>query len=356
MPEPPLVTVLMSVFNDSAYLAEAVTSILNQTFTNFEFLILDDGSTDGSSEFVGGLRDPRVRVVRHETNQGLTRSLKEGVDLAAGRYVARMDADDVACADRLGRQVSFLEEHPDVALLGGACVQIDEAGRCLRLQRQPETDLEIRWTSLLVNPFLHSTVMLRRPALRAHALNYDEAFQTTQDYDLWSRLLPHGRGANLPMPLIGYRVRAGVTARRRAQQLAHAVSIAHRTIRRDLPDFRITLEQVRVLFYGVFQAAGPEGARLPDWAPQIALYRRLLEAFGAKHRGHPDWPRVRRSFEVSVLWSAWGRRFPTGWLRPTAGVVARDPRAAVRLLRERLRARRELQRFSTATPDRPGVA
>ncbi len=346
MPQPPLVTVLMSVFNDSAYLAEAVASILNQTFTDFDFLIIDDGSTDGSSRFLNGLQDPRVRVIRHELNQGLTRSLKHGVELATGRYLARLDADDLTFADRLERQVAFLERNPDVVLLGGGCALIDEAGRVLSVLRQPGSDLEIRWTGLLTNPFVHSTVMVRRQVLQEHGLNYDESFQTTQDYDLWSRLLRHGRGANLDSPLIWYRLRAGVTSKRREQQLAYAVSIAHRTIGEELPGFALERKQVEALFRTIFQVEALDRAALSDWASRIGLYRRVLTAFGEKHGDERDWPRVRRNFASEVLRSAWRHRLPSGWLRQVGSTLVRDPFAGLRLLQSRLRGAEDRRRLS----------
>src|SRR6266496_763095 len=226
MSQTPLVTVLMSVYNDAVFLPEAVQSILGQTFTDFEFLIVDDGSTDGTRKYLSSLTDPRVRTVRNHSNVGLTRSLKRGVELARGKYIARLDADDAALPGRLAQQVGFMEERKDVAILGGDCLAVDEAGRFLVERRQPPSDLAIRWTSLLVNPFVHSTVMLRRQVLQDHGLNYDEVFDTTQDYDLWTRLLRHAKGANLPRALIRYRVRPGVTCQKRQRQLEHALSIA----------------------------------------------------------------------------------------------------------------------------------
>ena len=121
MPEPPLVTVLMATFNDAAFLPDAVRSVLTQTFTEFEFLIIDDGSTDGTSRYLLGLTDPRVRVARNESNLGLTRSLKRGIELARGRFIARLDADDIAL--------------PSQARILGATVGVhDDDGQVGRLQ------------------------------------------------------------------------------------------------------------------------------------------------------------------------------------------------------------------------------
>jgi glycosyltransferase involved in cell wall biosynthesis len=336
----------MSVFNDSEFLPAAVESVLKQTFADFEFLVVDDGSTDGSSQYLNSLRDPRVRLVRQETNQGLTRSLQRGLGLAEGRYVARIDADDVAFADRLERQVAFLEHRPEVVLLGGGWAQVNEAGDVVRVLRQPERDLEIRWSSLLVNPFVHSTVMVRHDVLREHGLNYDEVFQTAQDYDLWSRLLRLGQGANLPGPLIYYRLRSGITGTRREQQLAHAVSIAHRTIRAELPDFAIERQQVEALCGALVEMGTGNSSSRAVWAQQLARYRELLAVFAKKHRDHADWRQVRHNFGTTVLRSAWCRRFPPGWVGIVASALAEDPSAGIRLAMNRLRAGLERRRLS----------
>ena len=141
----PRVTVLMSVYNDGLFLPLAVQSILAQTFPDFEFLIIDDGSTDDSIAYLSQLRDPRVRVVRHPQNLGLTQSLQHGVELAQGEYLARLDADDLATPDRLARQVDYLDQHPAIGLLGSAARKIDEAGRSRSFYRVPLNQLHVRW-------------------------------------------------------------------------------------------------------------------------------------------------------------------------------------------------------------------
>jgi glycosyltransferase involved in cell wall biosynthesis len=318
---------------------------LRQTRSDLELLVIDDGSTDGSSAFLAAVRDPRVRVVRHEANQGLTVSLRHGVELARGQYVARLDAVDVALPDRLERQVAFLEARPEVALLGGACVQTDEAGRFLRVWRLPETDLEIRWVSLLANPFVHSTVMIRRSVLLAHGLNYDPAFPTAQDFDLWSRLLERGRGANLGEPLIRYRFRGGVTRKRRPQQLALAAAVALRNLRRELPGFALGAEELAALSRTVFPPGTPEPAP-EDWGRQLVRYRDLFVAFGARHGDHPDWPAVRRNFGVMSLGSAWQQRPAAGSVRAVASLLVRDPGSGLRLAWRRLGGWSDRRRYA----------
>lgn len=279
MPHEPLVTVLMSVHNDARYLPAAVESVLRQSLDDFELLILDDGSTDGSAEYLARLADPRVRVVRNERNLGLTRSLNRGLDLARGLFLARMDADDVAAPRRLERQVEFLDRHPNVGVVGSSRVLIDEDGAVVAHAPAAEDDVAIRWKCLLGNPLAHPAVMLRLHLLNAHKLRYDERYRTAQDYELWSRLLAVTKAHNLPEPLLHYRLRDGVSRTRKGEQLANHDRIAHASIRRIVPEFEISLDEVKEL-RGRF---GGHSVREPDMDPAeprwVGRYLELLEAF-----------------------------------------------------------------------------
>ena len=287
MPRQPLLTVLMSVHNDRGYLPAAVDSILGQSFGDFEFLIVDDGSTDGSGDYVARLRDPRVKVLRNEQNLGLTRSLNRGLDVAAGLYLARMDADDVAVPDRLARQVEFLDAHPRVGIVGSSRVLIDEAGAVVGHAPAVERDADIRWKCLLGNPFAHPAVMLRLDVLNAHGLRYDENYRTAQDYELWSRLLAVTRGHNLPEPLLQYRLRAGVSRTHKPEQLRNHDQIALASIRRLVPGFGMTLADVTEL-RGRFGGFSVREATMDPAEPQwLRKYRALREAFERAYRGDP---------------------------------------------------------------------
>ena len=279
MSREPLVTVLMSAYNDRRYLPEAVDSVLRQSFEDFELLVLDDGSTDGSADYLATVADPRVRVARNERNLGLTRSLNRGLDLAAGLYVARMDADDVAAPRRLARQVEFLDRHPHVGIVGSARRLIDESGEPIAHAPAAVDDVAVRWKCLLGNPFGHPTVMFRLHLLNAHKMRYDERYRTAQDYDLWSRLLAVTRGHNLPEPLLHYRLRrAGVSATHKPEQLENHDRIACASIRRLVPGFEITPHEVREL-RGRF---GGHSVREPEMDPAEPKWvRRYLELLGA---------------------------------------------------------------------------
>ena len=329
MPEPPVVTVLMATFNDAAFLPEAARSILAQTFAEFEFLIIDDASTDETSRYLGNVQDPRVRVIRNDSNQGLTRSLKRGIELARGSFIARLDADDVALPGRLEQQIHFMEKHPEVAILGGACLLVDEAGKPFAIQRQPENDLTIRWTSLLTNPFVHSTVMLRRHALREHGLNYNEAFDTSQDYDLWTRLLRHGKGANLSTPLIRYRVRPGITRKRRERQIEHAKFIAARTIRDELPGSGLQPEQVSGLLDWLFPESWSQKKARPRVISLVKLQCQLHSEFAAKYASHPDLPVLRRRHFAQMIRVLRNAGLSPDWGKAWIFVLRKEPLAPV---------------------------
>lgn len=207
----PKVSVLLSVHDGLPYLEEAVDSILKQTFADFEFLIVDDASTDGTLAYLESLDDPRISIIKHGIKQGLAKSLNEMTRVAAGRLIARMDADDISEPERLERQVAFLESHPDVGVLGTAATMIDERGNNLRSYPILTGHLPIKWRALFANPLVHPSVMLRREILLANP--YDESYPNSQDYELWSRLLFEKgiRFANLDERLLRYRLHASST-------------------------------------------------------------------------------------------------------------------------------------------------
>jgi glycosyltransferase involved in cell wall biosynthesis len=285
MPGGPVVSVILAVHNDARFLPQAVESILAQTFTDFEILAIDDGSTDSSAEYLDTIDDPRLRVFHNERNIGLTASLNLGLDASYGRYIARMDADDISEAHRFMRQVEFLDVHPEVGILGSSRRVIDENGVDLYVAPATEGEFEIRWKCLLGNPFAHPAVMLRKSVLDQHQLRYDESFRTAQDYELWTHLLQHTRGENLAEPLLRYRLRDGISRMSKPEQLANHDRIALAACRRLLPLFELSAEQVRQL-RGRF---GGQSVREPEMNPGdrlwVETYQRMRDAFA---RAHPE--------------------------------------------------------------------
>jgi glycosyltransferase involved in cell wall biosynthesis len=181
--------------------------------------------------------DKRLRVFRNEEQAGLAASLNRGLELGQGRYVARLDADDVALPERLERQVERLCAEPRCAVVGSAVVDLDEDGRSGATHVLPDGARRLRWHALFSSPFFHPTVVVDREVLDAHGLRYDPEYLESEDYDLWTRLLAFADGANLTTPLVRKRVHAGQASLRRSDvQESFQRRVALREIGRVAPD------------------------------------------------------------------------------------------------------------------------
>lgn len=225
------VSVLMSVRDGMPWLKDAIGSVLSQTFADFELVVVDDGSGDGTAAYLASLGDPRVRVRRQEP-AGLTASLNRALALSRASLVARLDADDLAVPERLARQVAFLDAHPGVGLLGSAAREVDPEGREVRVVRPPVEDAAIRRALIRSNPFVHSSVVVRRTVLD-RAGGYDERLAVAQDYDLWMRLAAFGKLANLPDVLVVRRLLPGrISATRDDERLRTEARVRWRAVRR----------------------------------------------------------------------------------------------------------------------------
>jgi len=188
----PTVSVIMSVYNGEDYIKRSIDSILNQTFQDFEFIIIDDGSTDGSTIILEAYEAlySCVKLVKHN-NIGLTKSLIIGCNLAKGKYVARQDVDDYSESDRLKLQVNKLENNQDLVLIG-TWYEVVGLNNLCTLQKPPDNDAYIRRSMFYNNPFCHSSVMFRKSAY-SETTGYDVSFRTTQGLDLWFRMSMIGK-------------------------------------------------------------------------------------------------------------------------------------------------------------------
>jgi hypothetical protein len=223
----PAVSVVLSIYNCEQYIRQAVDSILNQTYRNFEFIVINDGSTDNTAKLLSAYdgTDWRLRVY-HQHNCGLVEALNRGCGLARGEYLARMDADDIAMPDRLITQVEFMENHPDIGLLGGAVEIVDSAGRPLRISANPKTDGEIRAAFSYGCPFWHPTVMMRRN-LFISAGGYRKVVVDAEDCDLWLRMADCCKLANLDSVVLKYRLHPQQVTIRKCKTLALSSLAAH---------------------------------------------------------------------------------------------------------------------------------
>jgi glycosyltransferase involved in cell wall biosynthesis len=194
----PKISVIMSVYNGEKYLREAMESILNQTFTDFEFIIVNDGSADGSLDIIWSYGDDRISVIDNEHNIGLTKSLNKALRFAKGEYIARQDADDVSLPNRLERQLNYLEKHAEIAVLGTSVYLINENGKTITktiaLARPTLKDLHKG------NQFAHGSVMFRKDIV-AELGGYNELLKYVQDYELWLRIAKNYGIGNLTEPL-----------------------------------------------------------------------------------------------------------------------------------------------------------
>ena len=197
-----LISVVMSVYNCDDYVTSAIESILNQSFRNIEFIIINDGSTDKSDEKILMFNDPRILYIKNEKNIGLIGSLNKAILISNGKYIVRMDADDISVYNRIERLVNFMDKNPDI----GACSSYFEFGlETNNIIKYPVNDEEIYLNFLTGCPFGHAPAILRKKVLIEHNLSYDTDFEHSEDSNLWVRMLNVTKLANLPEIL--YRVR-----------------------------------------------------------------------------------------------------------------------------------------------------
>jgi glycosyltransferase involved in cell wall biosynthesis len=269
----------MSVHNGEPFVGAAVESILRQSWRHWEFVIIDDASTDGTPQRLAGFRDPRLRVIRNPGNLGLTASLNRGLEFARGEMVARQDADDLSHPERLSRQVAFLRAHPSVAAVGSQARLIDRRGRSLGRKDFPLGHRSIVFAHLLDNALAHSAVTFRRAAVR-EAGGYDETFRASQDYELWSRLGERHLLANLRERLVTLRVLEGsITRTHRQPELIRRIQDEH--FARLFPGRTVREEELDLI--GKFRSRVE-----PEALPRFhALLDDLLAAYGAA------WPETR---------------------------------------------------------------
>ena len=195
----------MPVYNGEKYLSEAIESILNQTFKDFEFLIINDGSTDSSREIILSYDDYRIKLIENDNNIGLTKSLNKGIDIACGKYIARMDADDISMPERLEKQVDFMENHEDIAVCGSWFSVIDDKGNILSEVKTQINHEFLFFELFFKNPIGHATTIMRKSVIE-HTGRYDPDYVVTQDYYLWFRIIESGyKIHNIDRVLIYYR-------------------------------------------------------------------------------------------------------------------------------------------------------
>lgn len=305
---PPLVSVLMPVFNGEGYVAAAIESILNQTLPSLELIVVDDGSTDRTPALLAGYtrRDSRVRSYRQD-NAGIPASRNRCLDLAIGQYLAWMDADDIARPQRLEKQVGFMDAHPEVGICGTWVKTFGASGG--EVWRYPVDDGTLRGMLLFNPPFANSSTMMRREALQTANLRFDLSFAQAQDYDLWARAALHTRFANLPEVLMLYRLherqvteafseqQAGLSGRVRLRQLdrlgiqptAEEFSLHQALAQLTLDASRQSLERAEEWLRRLFAANGEHGVFPEPEFAQVIGQRWFFACRSATQLGRWTW-------------------------------------------------------------------
>lgn len=246
-------------------------------------MVVDDGSADDTERLLADLGEPRLVVVRSEHPQGLAASLNRGLDVARGRFVARLDADDVALPGRLARQLRAIVARPELGVLGTGILEFDDEGRVGRLHQLPERPQAVRWHALFRTPFFHPTAMIDRAMLDRHGLRYDETVGPAQDFEFWTRVLEFCEGANLAEPLVLRRLHPGQVSKRSGEEQRERLAVvAAPGLERLAPGLG---RRARELAWHVGAGFEPPA---DDTEAACDAFREVLRAFEAEHGRDAD--------------------------------------------------------------------
>jgi len=227
------VSIIVSTYNGARFISQTLTSLINQSLGDFELIVVDDGSSDNTVEVVRAFAEPRLRLIQSEGNRGIALSQNRAFAEARGNFLALQDHDDLSAPDRLAMQVAFLENHPSVALVGSECVVIDQDGKTTGHFTVPTSDIDLKWSLLTHNVFLHTSVMFRREVLDEMS-PYSPAseFNYAEDYEFLSRLAACYQVANIAKPLVMWRNHDSQTSSRNLPaQAQSAMNIAMRNMK-----------------------------------------------------------------------------------------------------------------------------
>ena len=201
----PKISVLLAVYNGERYVKDATSSVLLQTFGDFELIIIDDGSSDGTPKILNSFTDPRIVIVSNEKNEGLIKSLNKGIKMARGEYLARMDADDISHPQRFEKQINYMEANRGIGVLGTAVNHVDEKNKIISTLIQPQAHESILWKMFFECAIIHPTVIARKEVIEM-AGGYDVRFPHIEDTELWMRVADKTRFSNIPDVLHSHRL------------------------------------------------------------------------------------------------------------------------------------------------------
>jgi glycosyltransferase involved in cell wall biosynthesis len=246
------ISVILPVYNGELYLKEAIDSILFQTFKHFELIIINDGSTDATAAIISAYQDPRIVYFENEVNQKLVYCLNLGLSKCRGKYIARMDADDIAMPQRLQIQYDFMESHPETGICGGSVALFDLAIHKEQRVDFSTTDREIRAFAFFQSPFNHPSVMIRKEIITVHRLKYPSEYYRAEDYALWIELLKYTKAANVSAILMRYRKHEGSETAIADKHIEDRIQVVMRVQQKYLTQYDITLDTSEMRTYTLF--------------------------------------------------------------------------------------------------------
>ncbi|PXV62510.1 glycosyl transferase family 2 [Dysgonomonas alginatilytica] len=291
-------SVIMPVFNAERYLREAIDSIINQSYTDWELIIINDGSIDCSENIIKSYTDTRLRYYKNEQNIGLIQTLNKGIDLCKGAYIARMDADDIAEKDRFGIQIAFLENNKEYALCGSDAKVIDEnnieTGKILNLQSNEYLQINL----LFSVPFIHPTILIRSEVLKDNY--FDTEYKHAEDYELWCRIANSHKVANIGNFLLRYRWHSSnvsVTNSEKQEEIKNRIicrelkNIDLQPSEKELYLHKVTFQQFDSKF-SIKKETFDDYSELDSWFQKIINANRNLQKYN-------------EAALISFLWSRW---------------------------------------------------
>ena len=249
----PLVSVLMPIYKTNPeHLKEAIESILNQTFTDFEFLILDDCPTDDREDIVKSFQDSRINYLKNDKNSGITSSRNKLIELAKGKYLAVMDHDDISLAERFEEQIRVLDAHPEIGVVGCWVERFPN----IKIAKYPENNKDIEQYLMQGCAVAHTAAMIRKSVLTDNNIYYEAEFSPSEDYRLWCMLIGKTQFYNIPKVLMKYRIHDNNTTKTQLNKMNTATDAIHKFVRTEHPDIwknvcQNTPHLIRMKLFGI---------------------------------------------------------------------------------------------------------
>lgn len=241
------VSVILPVFNCENYILDSIESILNQSFKEFELIIVNDCSTDNTLSIIQSIKDDRIILINNDSNLGIVKSLNKAISIAKGKYIARMDADDLCVENRLQEQLNIFKENPNIDIVGTSYFEIDKDENIINRVILPQNDWEIKTTLLVKNCILHPSVMVKSEILKKN--NYLEEYKHAEDFELWIRLIKYCKFYNIPTPLVKYRITGDNVTIKANKKVSERISILSKIYKNALEYKGVQVDSNELILY-----------------------------------------------------------------------------------------------------------